>query len=209
MPERRPSIIAHHLIWTLYGHWLPNDPRGSGSETVRDPKFAPLGKVYHGRKPASEQPTREELRAFHKRADPLLEFRRFWIDEAKRQALGEAFAKVLVERDYTVWACAILSNHAHMVIRRHRDDALAMWHSIAAGSCPALRGFSDIDSEHPVWSTRPYKVFLRTPEEVRGRILYVERNPVKEALPQQQYGFVQSYNNWPFQQVASQQQVKD
>jgi len=24
-------IIAHHLIWTAYGFWLPNDPRGSSS----------------------------------------------------------------------------------------------------------------------------------------------------------------------------------
>ncbi len=30
-PQPRPSVIAHHLIWTLYGHWLPNDLRGSGS----------------------------------------------------------------------------------------------------------------------------------------------------------------------------------
>ena len=25
-----PIVIAHHLIWTAYGWWLPNDPRGSG-----------------------------------------------------------------------------------------------------------------------------------------------------------------------------------
>ena len=27
-------IAAYHLIWTIYGAWLPNDPRGSGSEKV-------------------------------------------------------------------------------------------------------------------------------------------------------------------------------
>jgi hypothetical protein len=32
----RQSIITHHLIWTLYGHWLPNDLRGSGSAEIRD-----------------------------------------------------------------------------------------------------------------------------------------------------------------------------
>ncbi|HEX9660013.1 MAG TPA: hypothetical protein VGA18_06905, partial [Rhodothermales bacterium] len=50
MPPQRPSIIAHHLIWTLYGHWLPNDLRGSGSDVVRDPKLQPLGDVHQGRK---------------------------------------------------------------------------------------------------------------------------------------------------------------
>ena len=30
----RPIVIAHHLIWTVYGTWLPNDPRGSGSRAI-------------------------------------------------------------------------------------------------------------------------------------------------------------------------------
>ena len=29
-----PLVIAYHLIWTAYGWWLPNDPRGSGSVTI-------------------------------------------------------------------------------------------------------------------------------------------------------------------------------
>ena len=204
MSPPRPSIIAHHLIWTLYGHWLPNDLRGSGSEAVRDPKLESLGEIYHGRRPAREQPTRRELREFHKKAEPLLNYPRFWIDEAKRQAIGRAFAEVIAKQGYTVWACAILSNHAHMVIRRHRDDALVMWHAVADGVRPSLQGFEDVGPNHPVWSARPYKAFLRTPDEVRGRIAYVEQNPGKEGLPQQQYGFVQSYNNWPFHQAATQ-----
>jgi hypothetical protein len=28
---RKPIVIAHHIMWTLYGWWLPNDPRGSTS----------------------------------------------------------------------------------------------------------------------------------------------------------------------------------
>ena len=28
-------ILAYHLIMTMYGFWLPNDPRGSWSEFVR------------------------------------------------------------------------------------------------------------------------------------------------------------------------------
>lgn len=170
MSQQRSAIIAHHLLWTLYGHWLANDLRGSGSEAVRDPKFAPLGEAHLGRKPVREQPSRDELKAFYRQAAPLLEFPRFWIDEAKRQAIGEAVASVVAERNYTVWACAILSNHVHMVIRRHRDDALAMWRSIADGTALALRDFPNIGPDHPVWAARAYKVFLRTPAEVSGRI---------------------------------------
>ena len=201
MPAKRPSIIAHHLIWTLYGHWLPNDLRGSGSETLRDPKFETLGEIYHGRKPARLQPTRQELREFHKQAEPLLEYPRFWIDEAKRQAIGGAIARVVAERGYTVWACAILSNHVHMVIRRHRDDALTMWNAIAEALRAALSKFADIGPEHPVLAARPYKVFLHSPKEVHGRVEYVEGNPMKEGLPPQVHDFVQSYNNWPIHKM--------
>ena len=28
-------VIAYHLIYTTYGFWLPNDPRGSWSDFVR------------------------------------------------------------------------------------------------------------------------------------------------------------------------------
>jgi REP element-mobilizing transposase RayT len=201
MITRQPMIIAHHLIWTLYGHWLPNDLRGSGSIELYDEKFALLGPIHHGRKPKHLQPSKKELREFHRHAELLLKFPRFWIDDAKRQALRDAFAKVVAERRYTVWACAIMSNHAHMVTRRHRDDALAMWQAIADMSRLVLREFADIGVDHPVWSTRPYKVFLRTPDEVRGRITYVEGNPAKEGLSAQRCDFVQSYNNWPFHKV--------
>jgi REP element-mobilizing transposase RayT len=198
MGNARSMIIGHHLIWTHYGHWLVNDLRGSGSTEFHDEKFAALGTIYHGRKPKHLQPNSQELRAFHRKAEPLLKFQRFWIDDAKRQAISNAFAKVVQEKGYTVWACAILKNHAHMVIRRHRDDALRMWHAFADASRFVLRSFDSVGIEHPVWSTRPYKVFLRTPEDVRGRNAYVELNPEKEGLSEQRYDFVQSYDNWPF-----------
>jgi len=126
MPQKRPQIIAHHLIWTLYGHWLPNDPRGSGSEKIREEKLAPLGPNHQGRKPPSLQPSREKLRNFQQQASPLLEHKKLWIDTGKREIIANAFSEVIAEQNYTVWACAILSNHAHMIVRRHRDDALTM-----------------------------------------------------------------------------------
>ena len=43
-----------------------------------------------------------------------------------------------------------------------------------------------------MWSSRPYKVFLYKPEEVVGRIDYVNDNPVKEGLPRQNWDFVKA-----------------
>ena len=89
-----------------------------------------------------------------------------------------------------------------MVIRRHRDDALAMWKAIAEALRTEMRRRSDIADDHPVIAERPYKVFLCTPDEVRGRIHYVEQNPLKEGLSPQHFDFVKSYDNWPFHKVA-------
>jgi REP element-mobilizing transposase RayT len=198
MARSRESIIGHHLIWTLYGHWLSNDLRGSGSDELRQEKFADLGPIHHGRKPEHEQPSRKELCAFYKEAEPLLDYPRFWLDAAKRQAVGACIGDLVKQKSYTVWACAVLSNHIHLVIRRHRDDALRMWHTFANAIRLRLREFSEIDDRHPVLSDRPYKVFLRNPHEVRTRVVYVERNPEKEGLRPQHWDFVIEYNNWPF-----------
>ena len=100
MPSR-PSIIGHHLIFPLYGHWAPNDLRGSGSIEFYNEKLESLGPIHFGRKPAHEQPSREELREFHRRFKALLKFPVFWINDAKRQALSEAFSEVVRNRGYT------------------------------------------------------------------------------------------------------------
>ena len=45
-----PLVIAYHLIWTAYGWWLPNDPRGSGSKEIACDPIAELGELHFGRK---------------------------------------------------------------------------------------------------------------------------------------------------------------
>lgn len=58
-------VVGYHLIWTLYGWWLPNDPRGSSSHEIRVERIADLGELHHGRKPV--QPLPEVLREFMQR----------------------------------------------------------------------------------------------------------------------------------------------
>jgi REP element-mobilizing transposase RayT len=188
-------VIGHHIILHGYGEWLPNDPRGSGSEELRQDKLADLGSIHRGRKRV--QPSKQELRRFYQNANPRLDFPPLWFDNAKRQAISEAFANVAMTRRYTVWVCAVLCNHAHLVIRRHRDDALTIWRAFANTSRNSLRLFADVNPHHPVWSSRPYKVFLYTPEDVRRCIDYVQNNPEKENLPPQTVTFLKPYDGWP------------
>jgi hypothetical protein len=35
MPSSQLGVRAYHVIFTAYGFWLPNDPRGSWSNFVR------------------------------------------------------------------------------------------------------------------------------------------------------------------------------
>ena len=64
-------IIGSHLIWTAYGWWLPNDPRGSESHEIRVEKIAELGELHHGRKKV--QPRSAEIRRFYRQARDVLD----------------------------------------------------------------------------------------------------------------------------------------
>src|SRR4051794_14771835 len=81
----QPLVIAYHLIWTAYGWWLPNDPRGSGSKTIRNDVLADLGELHSGRKRV--QPAGATVRQFQGRAaavlrHPLLHLDRTAVEES-------------------------------------------------------------------------------------------------------------------------------
>jgi REP element-mobilizing transposase RayT len=187
-------IIGSHLILHGYGHWLPNDLRGSGSSEVREEKFEPLGEIHFGRKRI--QPPREELKAFWREGEELLDHELFWFSATTRELIAASFAQVVARFGYTVWACAILKNHSHLVARRHKDDPETIWGRFADASRAAIRAAGLVDATHQVWSLRPYKVYLNSPSDVRGRIQYVNDNFEKERLPVQTYEFVQPYDGW-------------
>src|SRR6478609_8214101 len=91
MPQ--PLVIAYHLIWTAYGWWLPNDPRGSGSSEVHGDIIAELGKLHYGRKRV--QPAGREVREFYERAARALAYPLLTFDEPGRIQIAAAFADVI------------------------------------------------------------------------------------------------------------------
>jgi|SRR6185437_173353 len=188
-------LIASHIVISGYGTWLSNDPRGSGSEQTRKKELDELGPVHRGRKQI--QPPRKELRNFYREAEPLLDFPVLWLDEAQRIAIGAGIGHVVRENNYTVWACAVCRNHMHILVRRHRDMDTVIRDKIANGGRAALLQASNIDAAHPVWSSRPYAVFLNSPAEVVSRVDYIWENPLKEGLAEQHWDFVTPYDGWP------------
>src|SRR5690348_580113 len=97
MPQ--PLVIAHHLIWTAYGWWLPNDPRGSGSRTVHSDIIAELGALHFGRKRV--QPAGRVVREFYERAAHVLRHPLLTFDAAARDVIAAAFAEVVAAERYT------------------------------------------------------------------------------------------------------------
>jgi REP element-mobilizing transposase RayT len=191
----RPIVIAYHLIWTAYGWWLPNDPRGSTSATIRNDVLADLGTLHQGRK--SVQPAAQDLRAFYAKAEtklkwPLLEF-----DAPVIEGVALAFAETIEIHRYTCYACVIMPDHIHIVIRKHNHLAEQMIPNFQESSRLRLRASGLRDPFHPLWGGPGWKVFLDHPNEIRRTIRYVEENPVKLRMPVRKYSFVKEYDGWP------------
>jgi REP element-mobilizing transposase RayT len=186
--QPRRVILAAHLVFTGYGHWLSNDPRGSGSIETRKEELRELGEIHHGRKHV--QPSREELRKFYRVAEPRLDHPVLWFDEPMRRVIAETVGTAAQRFGYTLWAFAVCRNHMHALTRTHRDRAELIWQNLTEATRDALRASGVVPEGHSVWSDRPYKVFKYTREQVIDCMGYIERNPVKEGLPRQEWDFV-------------------
>jgi REP element-mobilizing transposase RayT len=190
------TVIAVHLVIHGYGHWLANDLRGSGSTELRQEKFEDLGPVHTGRKRV--QPSKKDLRAFYKEAEGLLKYPTIWFDEPARLVIASALEQVCKKGGYTAWACAVLQNHAHLLLRTHRDKGDLMWENAAVAARDALWDAGLVTRGHPVWSNRPYFVFKTNVPMVRRCVKYVEENPEKHGLASQIYPWVVKYDGYPF-----------
>ncbi|MCH8342943.1 MAG: transposase [Planctomycetes bacterium] len=197
----RPIVIAHHLIFTAYGWWLPNDPRGSNSKTIRNDVIAELGEVHHGRKRV--QPASADIREFYREAGKRLRHELLTFSERDVSAIAAAFEEAIRSHRYTCWACAIMPDHVHLLIRKHKHLAEEMIANFQDQSRLRLRAEALRSTDHPVWGGLGWKVFLDHPDEVQRIVRYIQANPLKTGRPQQAWGFVKSYDGWPLHEGHS------
>jgi hypothetical protein len=110
-------VIAYHSIFGTYGFWLPNDPRGSGSDYVAVWELFRYG-------PATKTDSlRSVAIASHnvglrRTAKQALRFAPVELSGAQAVATVRGFAMAAEEGNYRIYACAVLPNHVHMVSRR-------------------------------------------------------------------------------------------
>jgi REP element-mobilizing transposase RayT len=189
-------VIAYHLIWTIYGSWLPNDLRGSGSRIVASRKLAALGDVHFGRKRV--QPRRGEVREFYEDAEPMLVHPVIRLDTKQRATVGACIGEVIAATPYTCWACAVMPDHLHLVMRKHRDSAEEMIERLQNATRAGLNRERLVPDGHPVWTVGSWKTFLDSADAVRSCVRYVEGNPERERMAPQAWPFVVQYDGWPF-----------
>jgi REP element-mobilizing transposase RayT len=197
-------IVGHHLIWTVYGYWLPNDPRGSMSQEIRSASIGELGDLHYGRK--RMQPAGRVLNEFRERASDVLKHPLLILDEGEVATIAKAFAELIRSANYTCYACAIMPDHVHLLIRKHRDQADRMLERFQEVSRLAILAKSPANraaerearrgDNHPVWGGPGWKVYLENIADMERTIKYIEDNPIEIGRPRQHWDFVRAYDGW-------------
>jgi REP element-mobilizing transposase RayT len=194
-------VLAYHLMMSAYGFWLPNDPRGSGSDEVRSEKLLEFGEAtkvdpreYCARKPHDRNKRLAAKKALDR--PPVL------FSGVQARAIGRGFANSVSRSEVTIWACAVMPDHLHLVVARHRH-AIEVLANLLKGE--ATRQL-EREGIHPFQGQKGYRgrvppcfgrkwwiVYKDTEAAVLDAIRYVEKNPLKAGLPPQKWGFVVQY----------------
>lgn len=188
-------VIGYHIIFTGYGHWLPNDPRGSLSHELHAPGLTPLGDVHFGLR--EEQPTSEELRAFYQMAQQRLHFPLLWWNSAERQAIACAFGQVIARDQLTCYTCAILRSHIHVLFRKHHLKAEGISNLLQDQVREALKAQKLVPQDHPVFSADSCHHFKSKPGQMAETIEYIRGNYAKHNIEPVDFPFVTFYDGWP------------
>jgi REP element-mobilizing transposase RayT len=190
--QKRP-VLAYHLILSAYGFWLPNDPRGSWSEVVRSPdlhEFGEATKVETHRSVAGRPHDRSKRLA----AKKALKYPPVQFTGLQARAVGRGFANYIAKSGVTVWACAVMPDHAHLVIARHDYPIEQVGNLIKGEATRQLRAEKLHPFEAhakpdgtvpPCFARKWWAVFLFTEERVLATIDYVNRNPIPAGFKSQ------------------------
>jgi REP element-mobilizing transposase RayT len=184
-------ILASHVIFTAYGFWLPNDPRGSWSYFVGSWELFRFGKATTVNTTASRahfaHSTQARLAAKTALSRPPVQF-----TGAQAVSIAFGFASAVEESKYVVHACCIPPEHVHMVIRDHPRPVRRIVGHLKTAAARQLRS----DSAEKVWARNCWAVYLDSPSDIQRAIRYVENNPIKECKRKQSWSLVTPFPGW-------------
>lgn len=194
--ERR-MILGYHCIFGTYGFWLPNDPRGSGSDYVASWELYRYG-------PATKTVSRRSVagaphdRSLRQQAKTALHSRPVLLTEHQAAIAVEGFAEACREGGYVAHACAVLADHVHLVIGRHHREIRRIVGHLKRNATLALKHAGHFPHpDQPVWGEHGWNVFLDDVAAVQRAVGYVVDNPAKEGRPRQHWAFVTPFECEP------------
>src|SRR5579885_3665386 len=111
-------ICWYHAIFSSYGFWLPNDPRGSWSDFVASWELLKFGSATktERRESLAREPHDLNLRRAAKSA---LKYPPVRFDIKQRMAIADGIGRACAESEIVLHACAIGLDHVHIVAARH------------------------------------------------------------------------------------------
>jgi REP element-mobilizing transposase RayT len=193
-------IVGCHVIFSTYGFWLPNDPRGSWSDFVGSWelfRYGPATKTTETRSLAY----REHDRTKRLEAKRALKYPPVNFTGLQARAVARGFAGYFERTGLPVWACAILPDHVHLVTGRPGMKVEQLVIQLKGDATQEL----EREGIHPLaaykadggrvpkcWVRGQWKVYLDE-EDVTRAIRYVEKNPLKEGKKKQEWSFVREY----------------
>jgi REP element-mobilizing transposase RayT len=186
-------IHAYHVIFTTYGFWLPNDPRGSWSDFVGAWELVRFGKATKVTARRSLAHTQHDA-TVRRAAKRVLKHEPVIFSGLQALAVSRGFARAINESDYTILACAILPDHVHAVIARHERRVERIVSHLKARATQSLKSEGLWpDDGRPTWAEHCWKVYLNTPSDIRRAVKYVNDNPLREDKRRQRWSFVVPY----------------
>jgi REP element-mobilizing transposase RayT len=194
-------VLASHVIVGMYGFWLPNDERGSWSDFVGSWELLRFGKAttVRVRESLAKRPfdvaKREAARA-------ALKYRPVALNGLQARAVGQGFAEYVKKANVNVLACAILPQHVHLVLARHRLDVEQLVTQLKGAATrrlveervhPLAAYQRQLSRPPKVFARGEWKVFLDSESDIWRAVRYVENNPLREKLRMQRWGFVREF----------------
>lgn len=194
-------ILGYHLMFSAYGYWLPNDPRGSGSVVVRSEKLQEFGEAtkvsadeFCARKPHD----RKKRLA----AKAALDYPPVTFNGLQARAIARGFANSVRRSKITIWACAVMPDHVHLVVAPHRHAIETLGNLLKGEATRQLvreeihpfQGQEGYRGRPPACFGRKWWVIYKDNEEaLLNAIRYVERNPTRAGFRPQEWTCVVQY----------------
>ena len=193
-------VHGYHVILTMYGFWLPNDPRGSWCDFVGRWELVQFGKARRSMDRKSLEELTPTERSQREVAQKALIYPSVTLDAQQIQSVADGFAEATDKSKYSIWASAIMPEHTHLVIARHSYNVEQIATLLKGAATRKIVEHKRHPMQHlklkpgerlpTMWAGGCWKLFLDSETAIENAIGYVENNPIEAGKPKQVWPFV-------------------